>query len=152
MRVQQVVQGFYIVACLYRYHQRLFIEQIKPFLAIPVIHDEVLPHKSIPAITLEQVQTLIKTRQALCIRRQVFPEILFDTLFIFFIPRMAVPDIPGVQLQRQVRQLCNHHPFLIHLIGLYNQFLGFSTMLRVMYSVSIFFSREITCIKKLSWL
>ena len=61
VRVQQVVHSFYEVTRFNIDHFRIFPEQVNPFLRIAVILDEVLPDKSIPAITLVQVQPFVKT-------------------------------------------------------------------------------------------
>src|SRR4051794_1224205 len=68
---QQVMKPFYKMCCFHFNHQRFLVKNINPFLRIPVIHQEVLFYKSIPAITLVEIQLFIKTADLLYIKRKM---------------------------------------------------------------------------------
>ena len=55
MRIQQVMHSFNVMTGFHPDHQWLRIEQVNPFLRIPVILQKILADKCIPAITLVQV-------------------------------------------------------------------------------------------------
>src|SRR4026207_50346 len=98
MCIHKVVHSFYVVSCFYVDHLSIFMKKVHPFLRVPVILNEILPDKSIPAIALVQVQSFVKAGLYVCIGGQMFFEKLPDARFVFFISRMSVLHVPTVEL------------------------------------------------------
>ena len=114
--VQQVMHSFNVVTCFNVDHIRVFLEQVHPFLRIPVVLNKILADEGVPAIALVQVKPLIKPGLFDGISGQAFGEELLDAGLVFFVACVAVFHVPAVQLQGEVRKLYDHFPPLVHFI------------------------------------
>src|SRR5688572_12987312 len=90
MRIEQVVYAFDIMSRLNIQHVFFIMKQVHPLLRVAIVHDKILSNKGIPAITLVQVQTFIKTLQRKSVPWQLFLEEFFDVCFVCFIPRVSI--------------------------------------------------------------
>src|SRR5690348_3705091 len=85
------------------YHKWLLVKQVHPLLCIPVIHQEILPDECIPAVTLVQVQSFIKTSSQFYIKGKVLFEKVSYGHLVIYISCMSMPYIPAIQLKGEIR-------------------------------------------------
>ena len=96
MSTHQIVHGFDVVSRFNIIHVGIFSEKVYPFLSITIVLQKVLSDKGIPAISLVQVKTFIKTLCILCFFGQIIFQKFFQFFDFFCASRMSMCYVPPI--------------------------------------------------------